>query len=136
MQSLFRATVLLLTACGGGGPAGGTDAPNSVDMKMVDAALPATVKTVACAGGEMAVESTGGFRFMPATVTISVNQAVSFTNPISHSVVPDFGAGMSDSGLRAPANATTCLQFTEPGTYHYMCSPHTTLMKATVTVNP
>jgi plastocyanin len=119
-----------LTACGGSDPAMmmmGDDEPP------VDAAA-ATVMAVACAGGEMAVESTGGFRFAPAAVTISVGDAVSFTNPTSHSVVPS-PTLVTDSGLRAPANATTCLTFTAAGTFNYQCSPHSS-MKGTITVNP
>jgi plastocyanin len=122
--------ILALTACSGGGdPA----MPSGDDTPAIDAA-PATVMVATCAGGEMAVESTGGFRFAPASVTISVGQSVSFTNASVHSVVPS-PTLPTDSGLHAPAGATTCLKFTAAGTFNYQCSPHSS-MKASITVNP
>lgn len=124
LRSVF--CVFALTACGGSDPA-------MVDAAPADDAAPATVMSAACANPAAMVESTGGFRFAPQGVTINVGQQVQFTNPISHSVVPAT-SGNTDSGLRAPANATTCLVFTAPGVFNYKCSPHSS-MTGTVTVN-
>jgi len=102
------------------------------DQPAIDAP-PATVMTATCNNPAAMVESTGGFRFAPMAVTINVGEQVQFTNPSSHSVVPAT-SGPTDSGLRAPNNATTCLVFTEAGTFNYKCNPHAS-MTGTVTVN-
>jgi plastocyanin len=88
---------------------------------------------VPCDGTELGhVESTGGFRFSPNNVTISVGQLVDFTNPNEHSVVP--GAAPTDSGLKAPKGTKTCLKFTAAGQFNFKCSPHSS-MTGTITVN-
>jgi plastocyanin len=119
---------LALTACGGSSNSGDDD--DTPDAP----AQNATVMMVACAGGEMEVETTGGFRFNPMSVTIAVGDAVKFTNSTSHSVVPAT-SGMTDPGLRAGFGTSTCLMFTEPGTFNYKCNPHSS-MTGSVTVNP
>jgi len=116
-----------LSACGGGG--GDDD-----DTPTPDGPAPsATVMSVTCDGTEAAeVETTGGFRFSPMAVTITVDQVVKFTNSSSHSVVP--GAAPTDSGLRAGFGTSTCLKFTTAGTFNYKCNPHSS-MTGTITVN-
>jgi plastocyanin len=119
---------LLVAACGGSDPApGGADAPdNGVD------AAPATIMTVACGNEVESIESTGGFRFMPNNATITAGQSIEFINGPSHSIVP--AGATPDNGFRVGFGATTCLMFTQPGTYQYRCNPHTS-MTGTITVN-
>ena len=116
---------LALTACGGGGDGDPTpDSPPPAN---------ATVMSVTCDDTEAAeVETTGGFRFAPQAVTITVGQVVKFTNSAQHSVVP--GASPTDPGMQAGFNKSTCLKFTEAGTFNYKCSPHSS-MTGTITVN-
>lgn len=117
--------LLFATACGGGGDGDDTPTP--------DGNSTATVMSVTCDGSEVAeVETTGGFRFSPDAVTITVGQVVKFTNASNHSVVP--GAAPTDSGLRAGFGTSTCLQFTTAGTFNYKCNPHSS-MTGSVTVN-
>lgn len=118
---------LALAACGGGG-----DDPTPGDGPPTGDAPAATVMSVACGSEAASVESTGGFRFSPMAVTISVGEVVKFTNPSNHSVVP--GAAPTDSGLRAGFGTDTCLMFTAAGTFNYRCNPHTS-MTGTITVN-
>src|SRR6187200_2501705 len=107
MLGRFSLCLLMIAACGGGGgddPPAGVDAPPGNDTD----APPATVVEVTCPGGEAAsVESTGGFRFSPDAVTITVGQVVKFTNASNHSIVPVFPD--SDPGLKVGFGATTCL---------------------------
>jgi plastocyanin len=129
---MLRSFVLCsLVACGGGG----TDDPAPTDTAPPTdtPAQVSTVMAVPCDGTELGhVESTGGFRFSPNNVTISVGQLVDFTNPNEHSVVP--GAAPTDSGLKAPKGTKTCLKFTAAGQFNFKCSPHSS-MTGTITVN-
>lgn len=104
-----------------------------VDAESPDALPPATVFEVPCGTESAFVESTGGFRFAPNEVTVIVGQSVQFMNASSHSIVPAFPD--SDAGLRVGFGATTCLQFTNPGTFNYRCNPHSS-MTGVVTVLP
>ena len=115
-----------VAACGGGGD--GDDDPTP-DGPVANA----TVMSVTCDDTEAAeVETTGGFRFAPQAVTITVGQVVKFTNNAQHSVVP--GASPTDPGMQAGFNKSTCLKFTEAGTFNYKCNPHSS-MTGTITVN-
>lgn len=114
----------MVAACGGGG---GDDPPADTSN------TPATVMSVTCDGTEVEeVETTGGFRFSPMAVTISVGDVVKFTNSSQHSVVP--GASPTDPGMTATFNTSTCLKFTAAGTFNYKCNPHSS-MTGTITVN-
>ncbi len=118
---------LALAACGGGGD----DPP--VDSMPAGDAPPATVMTVTCDGTEVEeIETTGGFRFSPMAVTISVGDVVKFTNASNHSLVP--GASPTDSGLRGGFGVSTCLKFTAAGTFNFKCNPHSS-MTGSITVN-
>lgn len=88
--------------------------------------------SVTCDDTEPVVETTGGFRFAPMSTTITVGQAVKFTNASNHSTVP--GAAPTDSGLRATFGTSTCLKFTVAGTFNFKCSPHSS-MTGSITVN-
>jgi plastocyanin len=120
---------LALSACGGGG--GGDDDDVPADSNDT----PATVMTVTCDGTEAAeIESTGGFRFSPNAVTIQKDQVVKFISGSNHNVIP--GSAPTDPGLKIPAfGATGCLKFTATGQFNFVCQPHSSSMKGTVTVN-
>jgi YVTN family beta-propeller protein len=72
------------------------------------------------------------FAFVPATLTISVGQSVSWTNadPIDHTTTSD--TGVWDSG-RLGNGETFSTTFSQPGTYSYHCSVHP-FMRGTVVV--
>jgi plastocyanin len=119
--------LLMIAACGGGDdPPAGADAAGNGD------APPATIMSVACGSEVDSIESTGGFRFMPNNVTINAGESIEFINSPQHSIVP--AGATPDNGFRVGFGATTCLSFTQPGTYQYRCNPHTS-MTGTITVN-
>jgi len=119
--------VFTLVGCGGGGGSSYTTTPNPE----------ATVQVVTCPGSEAAtVDAVGTSIFNPASVTISANQVVKWTNTsgyqhtVTSTTVPANGA--FDAALN---NGTSvCLKFTAVGTYHYKCTFHPT-MTGSVTVN-
>lgn len=55
---------------------------------------------------------------------ISVGDVVEFMPSSTHPVGPDAQSGMTDKGLVALDNKTTCLKFTAAGTFHYRCTEH------------
>jgi plastocyanin len=90
------------------------------------------VRAQAPAGATIGADLTiHGFRFLADTVTISVGQAVRWTNadPIEHTITFDDGPG---SGL-IPQNGGYARRFEQPGTYTYHCTPHP-YMKGVVVV--
>lgn len=94
------------------------------------------VVSVDCAGVTTAQEvSIIDYQFSPASVTISANNVVRWTNNgnVSHTVtsgVPGTAeAGQEfDTGLISPGS-TKCLKFTMVGTYTYFCRPHSNVMR-------
>lgn len=127
------ALIISLTACGGGG--GDDPLPTDSASNPSDGPAPvATVETVTCDGTESAsIESTGGFRFSPNNVTITVGQVVKFTSGPNHNVIP--GKAPTDPGLKISGfGATGCLKFTAAGQFNFRCQPHSS-MTGTVTVN-
>jgi plastocyanin len=74
-----------------------------------------------------------GMTFSPATITVAVNSAITWTNKdaITHTVTSDSGA--FDSGNIAPGSTFTHT-FTATGTFAYHCSIHPTMV-ATVVVS-
>jgi plastocyanin len=116
-----------LAACGTSGGGGGKmDAPGSGGGN--------TVMTVSCTGvtpvATVTTPNDGlAYSSSPAGTSstnsaIHVNDVVSFMPGANHPVGPDTSAGMTDNGLVAPAQATTCLKFTAVGTFHYKCTVH------------
>lgn len=91
-----------------------------------------TVQATACGAEVATIESTGGFRFAPNTASINVNDVIKFVNGTSHSIVPS--GSNPDNGFRVGFGATTCLRFTQTGTFAFRCNPHTS-MTGTITVN-
>ena len=66
------------------------------------------------------------FAFSPATLTVTVGDAVTWTNsdPIVHTATSTTGA--FDSGDLAEGDSFT-FTFTTPGTFDYLCTPHPTM---------
>jgi plastocyanin len=96
-------------------------------------AAAATVKAVTCPATPAAsVTATDGTdtTYSPKMVTISLGQIVKFTMPSTHNVVPN--PTMSDPGLVVNFNATTCLMFTQTGTFGFHCGPHSFVGTVTV----
>lgn len=116
------ALVFALAGCGGGGTT--VDAP-AIDMMPAIDAPPATVMKVTCpATPDAMIGTTTGtpYAYVPMTASIPVGGVVQFVMPAIHDVEPN--ASMSDSGLHAPFNTTTCLRFTKAGTFGFHCGPH------------
>jgi YVTN family beta-propeller protein len=73
--------------------------------------------------GQAAAISIAGFAFVPATITISAGQSITWTNadPVDHTATSD--DKIWDSGSVAP-NANFTTTFAQPGTYAYHCTIH------------
>jgi YVTN family beta-propeller protein len=73
--------------------------------------------------GETVAVNIAGFAFVPATITISAGQSITWTNadPVNHTTTSDDKAW--DSGDLSP-NATFTTSFSQPGTYAYHCTIH------------
>jgi plastocyanin len=144
LRRFMLGAVVLAAACGGSSN-NKTDAAGSGSGSGSDQD---TVKTVACSGATLAATVTdsgdgfgGSYACAPAgsasnNCEISVNGIVEFNlsanGALDHPVGPDPSSGMTDSGLVAPDDKITCLQFTAAGDYHYQCTVHG--FKGTVTV--
>jgi plastocyanin len=119
----------------------------SIALMVIMLSLLALISLLACSSGSgygnvatttTSVASSGNavtlanFAFSPATLTVKVGTAVTWTNKDSatHTVTSD--SGVFDSGNVA-VNATYSYTFTKAGTYAYHCSIHTS-MKGTVIV--
>ncbi len=74
-----------------------------------------------------------GMAFTPATITVSVNTTITWTNKdgVTHTVTST--TGLFDSG-NLNTNATYSRQFTTAGTFPYKCTIHPS-MTGTVIVN-
>ena len=121
--------ILALAACGGGGTS--VDAPPVIDTAPPIDSPPPTVFKVNCpATPDATIATTTPFAYLPPTAMIPLNGVVQFEMPSIHDVEPN--AMMSDSGLHAPFNATTCLMFTKQGTFGFHCGPH--LFQGSITV--
>src|ERR1700753_3343766 len=137
------ALLISLAACGGsttiGGPdpvTGGDDDTSAGPGSNPTGGITPTVKTVTCpTSGTMpmvtAAPADDTMAYMPSATTVSVNGIVQFAMPPEHNVVPN-PIKPSDPGLQVDFGATTCLQFTAPGTYSFIC--HTNSFAGTVPV--
>jgi YVTN family beta-propeller protein len=74
------------------------------------------------------------FAFVPATITISAGQSITWTNadPVAHTATSD--AQVWDSGDLAP-DASFSTTFSQPGTYAYHCTIHPFIRGTVVVVN-
>jgi plastocyanin len=72
------------------------------------------------------------FVFAPASNPITVGDIVMFTTHAAHNVVPDPAAAKTDPGLTVNQNDTKCLEFTQTGTFGFMCGIHS--FKSAITV--
>ena len=91
------------------------------------------IATVTTPGGEFMYVSNPAGSAGSNSTDIQVNDVVQFMPSSTHPVGPDSSAGMTDSGLVAKDNATTCLKFTAAGDFHYKCTFHG--FKGTVNVS-
>jgi plastocyanin len=127
----LAALVLTLAACGGGGTT--VDAPPIIDTApLIDAPPPTVFKVICPATPDATIATTAGvpFAYMPTTAMIPLNGVVQFVMTPIHDA--EANTMMSDTGLRAPYNATTCLMFTKQGTFGFHCGMH--LFQGTITV--
>lgn len=125
------AVLLAVAACGDDG-APSIDAPPSGDAPVADASVvdtptdaPSTVVEIACPGMPAATIATVNDppSFDPAMTSIQVGDIVQFTTGLTHNVVPSPNRP-TDPGLMVGFNQTKCLQFTQPGMFHFICGPH------------
>ena|SRR5579872_3421749 len=106
-------------------------------LALVGAALPATTSAQSDQPAVNMVEGSPtditSWGFDNQNIAISAGQSVTWTNmgSMQHSVTADDAS--FDSGLVDPGN-TFSMEFDNPGTYTYHCTPHP-WMKATVTVS-
>jgi YVTN family beta-propeller protein len=100
----------------GAGPQGASAAPANPTQAPQ---APAPVAAVP----QGAAVSIAKFAFMPATITISSGQSITWTNadPVAHTATSD--DKVWDSGSLSP-NATYTATFSQPGTYAYHCTIH------------
>ncbi len=77
------------------------------------------------------------FRFRPATLEVPEGTKVVWKNAdaIEHTVTSEDGAPAELDGVLSGAGKKYAVTLTEPGTYAYFCSRHSS-MRGTVTVNP
>jgi plastocyanin len=73
--------------------------------------------------GEPTAVNIAKFAFVPATITISAGQSITWTNtdPVDHTTTSN--DRVWDSGPLSP-NATFSMTFSQPGTYAYECTIH------------
>jgi amicyanin len=106
-------------------------------LSLIGAALPATTAAQSDQPALNMVEGSPtditSWAFDNPNLAISAGQTVTWTNmgSMQHSVTADDGS--FDSGLVDPNN-TFSMEFDNPGTYNYHCTPHP-WMKATITVS-
>ena len=120
------AALLLLAACGSSKGASATPMPS---MPMA---------TMSVAGGTPSAPATANavnisnFAFAPATVSVAAGTTITWTNrdQVAHTVSD------TQNGIASPVlnqNQTYSHTFTQPGTYHYICTIHP-FMHGTVVV--
>jgi plastocyanin len=114
---MFRLAPVALAVCAACG--------SSDTQKKIDAPAQAqTVQMVTCPGTPAATIMTDAstFAYQPNAVTITQGQVVKFVMASIHDVEPNTSG--SDPGLRVGFGATTCLMFTQSGTFGFHCGPH------------
>ncbi|MCW5806442.1 MAG: cupredoxin domain-containing protein [Deltaproteobacteria bacterium] len=83
--------------------------------------------------GESATVTNNASAFIPMTTTISQGQIVKFVmSDLDHNVQPN-ALPPTDPGLNVGYGATTCLRFTQSGTFKFACGMH--FFGGTITVN-
>jgi len=113
---------------------GGDDGETPSDASQNSDAQTATVMEVTCVGGEQPIMTMNQVNaYMPASLTISVGQAVQFINSSNHNVTP--AATMSDPGLSVGFGGMKCLKFTKAGTFRFKCAVAGHNFSGMVTVN-
>jgi YVTN family beta-propeller protein len=111
-------------------PAGGAQAtPPAQPNAAPEVPAPAAVAPQ----GQTVTVNIAKFAFVPATITISAGQSITWTNsdPVAHTSTSDDKAW--DSGALSP-NATFSTTVAQPGTHAYYCTIHP-FIRGTVVVN-
>jgi amicyanin len=109
---------------------GMTGMPGMSSMPSMSTAS-STTPTAPVVGDAVSIDN---FAFSPATLTVYVGRAVTWTN---HDEEPHTVAA-NDGSFHSPgmdANGTYSFTFTKPGTFDYLCSIHP-FMHGTVVVTP
>ena len=126
MSRCLALAFVVLAACGGDG--GNTDQP-AIDSP----AGGATVVKVEPCTGEIAIVMNNATSFLPATTTITQGQIVKFVMLDNDHNAEPLPGGPSDPGLAVDFGDTTCLRFTQTGTFKFRCFNHGFV--GTITVN-
>ena len=118
---------IFLVACG----ATATPTPKQAPSTPIPTRSQAPTSTTAVLGSKVEI-TISGFKFDPATVTVTIGTTVTWTNQDSsnHTVVADDGSWKSESLAK---DATFSFTFDKAGTYTYICSVHPS-MKGTIIV--
>ncbi len=148
--------LLCMMACGGGDKSASSSAGNTTSTA---APSPAPAPSAAAPGKTIDVKMVGdtkGYRFDPATITVTVGDGVRFTNvsggphdvtfwsdsipagaqQVLQANMPATTAPLTGPLLISP-NDTYVVSFAgaKPGAYHFYCTPHLALgMRGTLTV--
>jgi plastocyanin len=139
LMGMFFAMAVVLMACAPQTAVPATSLPvvSSPEVVLPATSLPATsipaTSLQAVSGNETKI-NISGFAFDPATITIKVGQAVTWTNQDSvvHTVVASDNSWSSDS---LETGASFSHTFDTAGTFTYICGVHPS-MKGTVIVQP
>jgi plastocyanin len=117
-----------LFACGNGQPGGGSSGP--------PAACNGSAAVSSLGIATMTVQATDNLVFDPASSTAAVGDVVEFKNTgsVVHTVTfEDNNDGCLTDNTLAPG-ATWQVKFTQPGTYHYLCTIHAPNMAGVIKV--
>lgn len=130
--ALFGVTGLVVTACGAGPGRAVAAQPNSTTTVT-------SIDTPATAASGPAVATTKvsitNFAFNPATITVKVGTAVTWTNMDEEPHTVTDGGHVIKSPVLGNQGSTFSTMFAAPGTYNYNCSIHP-FMHGVVVVTP
>src|SRR5262249_36547034 len=133
------ALVLVCAACGAGTGSGGTQgvAQPTATATSAAAATPAVHTPAVSITGDTGYGSNNTFTFDPASITVKVGTAVTWTNQsgVPHTVTSDAGAPTAFTSGTLGGSDTYSFTFTKAGTYHYHCNVHN-YMHGTIVVTP
>jgi plastocyanin len=117
-----------LFACGNGAPGGSSGPASACNGSAAASSLGAPAQTI---------QATDTLLFVPATSTAATGDVVEFKNngSVVHTVTfqDNNDACLTDNTL-APGG-TWEVKFTQPGTYHYLCTIHAPNMAGVLTVS-
>ncbi len=119
-------------ASGPGHAAGSAPGASPMPSMTMPMSPPSTSKpTAPVAGSAVAIKN---FAFAPATLKVKAGTTVTWTNQDTDAhTVTSAGSGGPLHSAALATHATYSHRFTQPGTYHYLCTIHP-FMTATVEV--